>query len=156
FTVVVADTLDDSKVQTNTLQLTAMSHNVKATQNDNIVFFEFRNINLPDSNIDKVKCNGFVSFRVKPLTTLVNGNIVPNKASIYFDYNEPIITNTAKTIIGNVLPLSLTALGAIPKPENNTILVYWNTANEINTSYFIIEQSTDARTFTACAEVHKA
>jgi hypothetical protein len=50
------------------------------------------------------------------------------------------------------LPLSLTALGAIPKPENNTILVYWNTANEMNTSYFIIEQSTDARTFKACAE----
>ncbi|MCX6209648.1 MAG: hypothetical protein NTZ59_09155, partial [Bacteroidetes bacterium] len=153
FTVVVADTLDDSKVQTNTLQLTGLSHNCKVSQKDKIVYFEFLNINLPDSNTNKTACNGFVNFRVKPLTTLVNGNIVPNKASIYFDYNEPIITNTAKTIIGSTLPLSLTALGAIPKPENNTILVYWNTANEINTSYFIIEQSTDARTFTACAEV---
>ncbi|MCX6208411.1 MAG: hypothetical protein NTZ59_02625 [Bacteroidetes bacterium] len=153
FTVVVADTLDDSKLQTNTLQLTGLSHNCKVSQNDKIVYFEFLNINLPDSNTNKTVCNGFVNFRVKPLTTLVNGNIVPNKASIYFDYNEPIITNTAKTIIGNVVPLSLSALGAIPKPENNTILVYWNTANEINTSYFIIEQSTDARTFKSCAEV---
>ncbi len=152
FTVVVADTLDVSKLQTNTLQLTGTSHGVKATQNDNIVYFEFLNINLPDSNTNKTGSNGFVSFRVKPMTTLTNGNVVPNKASIYFDYNKAVQTNTANTFIGT-LPLTLTAFGAIPKEEQNKIFVYWNTANEVNTSYFIIEQSTDARTFTAAAEV---
>ncbi len=152
FTVVVADTLNVSKLQTNTLQLTGTSHDVKATQNDNIVYFEFLNINLPDSNKNKTASNGFVSFRVKPITTLTNGNVVPNKASIYFDYNSPILTNTANTIIGT-LPLTLTAFGAIPKEEQNKIFIYWNTANEVNTSYFIIEQSTDARNFTPSAEV---
>lgn len=153
FTVVVADTLLASKVQTNTVQLLGSSHHVTVTQNDHILYFEFRNINLPDSHINKIKCNGFVNFRVKPITTLTNGAIVPNKASIYFDYNSPVVTNTAQTLISNTLPLHLVAFTAIPKAEENKVLVYWNTANEINTSFFIIEQSTDGRTFKPAAEI---
>lgn len=153
FTVVIADTLNTSKLQISSLQITGGSPNLKATQNDNIVFFEFRNINLPDSNTNKMGSNGFVSFRVKPLTTLTNGEVVPNKAAIYFDYNTPVITNVASTIISSGLPLQLLGFGAVPKPESNTVFVYWNTANEINTSHFIIEQSHDGKAFTACAEV---
>ena len=151
FTVVVADTLSNL-VQPNTLQLTSLSHNCKVTVNDKTVYFEFTNINLPDSNVNKMGSNGFVSFKVKPLTTLTTGTIVHNKATIYFDYNEAVITNTAKTIIGSPLPLNLINFNAIQQQQNR-YLVYWNTENEINTKYFVIEQSTDAKTFIPIAEV---
>ena len=60
--------------------------------------------------VNEKKSHGFVSFKVKPKPTLINGNTVDNKAFIYFDYNSPIVTNTAITQIntsGQVLPSSI-------------------------------------------------
>ncbi len=152
FNVVIADTLS-SLVQWDQLQFTGSSHLCRTTVKGNVVFFEFIDIYLPDSNTNKTGSNGFVSFGVKPLTTLTNGTLVPNTASNYFDYNSPIVTNTAHTLIGSTLPLALTSFNAIPKEKENKVLVYWNTANEINTSFFLIEQSTDGRTFKPIVEI---
>ena len=152
FTVVIADTLN-SMLQPNQLQIVGSSHSCKTTLKDNIVFFEFLDINLPDSNVNKTGSNGFVSFKIKPISTVASGTIIPNKAAIYFDYNSPIFTNKANTIIQNPLPLNLLGFSAIPQQDYNKILVYWNTANEVNTSYFIIEQSLNGKDFLAAAEV---
>lgn len=152
FNVVIADTLS-SKLQAASMQMVATSHICRTTVKDNIIYFEMRNIMLPDSNVDKLGCNGFIRFKVKPQPTLVAGDIIPNKASIYFDYNTPIKTNTTQTIISNTLPITLLSFSAIPKAEENKVMVYWNTANEINTSFFIIEQSADGRSFKPIAEV---
>jgi hypothetical protein len=35
---------------------------------------------------------GYVAFRMKPRTGLVPGDLIENTAAIYFDFNEPIIT----------------------------------------------------------------
>jgi uncharacterized repeat protein (TIGR01451 family) len=151
FNVVIADTLD-SKLMATQMQMVGSSHNCKTTVKDNIIFFEFLNIYLPDSNTNKTGSNGFVSFKIKPINTVTNGTIIPNNAAIYFDYNSPVITNTAKTIIQNSLPLTLLSFNAIAKEDNN-VMVYWNTANEVNTSHFVIEQSVDGRTFKPAVEI---
>ena len=39
-------------------------------------------------------------LKSKQKSTLVAGDVFTNKASIYFDYNLPIMTNTATTIVG--------------------------------------------------------
>ena len=85
------------------------SHNCKATVKDNIVFFEFLNILLPDSNVNELKSHGLVSFRIKPQTTVAPNSIITNKAAIYFDYNAPVITNTAGTLIKEFTVGSVTA-----------------------------------------------
>lgn len=42
---------------------------------------------------------GFVRFRLRPSVRLEEGDSVQNKAEIFFDYNAPIVTNTAITYI---------------------------------------------------------
>ncbi|SFC66555.1 conserved repeat domain-containing protein/Por secretion system C-terminal sorting domain-containing protein [Flexibacter flexilis DSM 6793] len=96
FTVVIADTLANT-LQTNTLEVVSSSHNVRTSLNGSVVYFEHLNILLPDSNVNEKASHGFVSFRIKPKVSLAVGATVSNKAAIYFDYNAPVITNTAVT-----------------------------------------------------------
>jgi uncharacterized repeat protein (TIGR01451 family) len=153
FNIVISDTLSED-LQWNTLQMITSSHNCKATVKDNIVFFEFLNILLPDSNVNEAKSHGFVSFRIKPQTTVTYNTTITNKAAIYFDYNAPVITNTAGTLIKDftVVPLRLISFSAVPQMDNTTTL-YWNTANEINSNHFVIEQSSDGVRFNALKNV---
>lgn len=152
FTVVIADTLEN-KLQANTLQVLNSSHNCQTTVQSNRVYFEFKNINLPDSHVNKTGSNGFVSFRVKPIAALTNGNIVNNKASIYFDYNTPIVTNTATTQIntsGVVVPVRFTNYTASLRNKesgNREVENKWSTSTELNTLLFNVQRSDDGKSF---------
>ncbi|WP_395054294.1 T9SS type A sorting domain-containing protein [Flavobacterium sp.] len=91
--IVVKDMIDTAKFDLTSLQMTDASHScVTRITNPNKVEFIFENINLPfdDNNND-----GYVVFKIKTKPTLVVGNTISNSANIYFDYNFPIITNTA-------------------------------------------------------------
>ncbi|HPH92634.1 MAG TPA: T9SS type A sorting domain-containing protein [Ferruginibacter sp.] len=153
FTVVISDTLSED-LQMNSLQMIATSHNCKTTVTDNIIFFEFQNILLPDSNTNEPLSHGFVSFKIKPLTAVAVNTTIPNKAAIYFDYNAPVITNTAGTLIKDfiTLPLRLISFYAVPH-NDNTASLYWTTANEVNTRRFIIERSQDGLQFGSITHV---
>lgn len=98
FTVIVTDTLS-SQLRANTVQLVSTSHSCQTTVKGNVVTFEMRNILLPDKNTNEPASHGFVKFRVKPVTTLTVGNTVNNQAAIYFDFNTPVMTNSAVTHI---------------------------------------------------------
>jgi hypothetical protein len=64
------------------------------TYGPRVLEWKFNNINLPDSTTDLVGSNGFVTFHVDPVPNLAVGSEITNDADIYFDYNDPIITNT--------------------------------------------------------------
>jgi uncharacterized repeat protein (TIGR01451 family) len=153
FNIVISDTLSDD-LQKESLQMLVASHNCKATVKDNIVFFEFLNILLPDSNVNEPMSHGFVSFRIKPQTTVAVNTIIPNKAAIYFDYNAPVITNIAGTLIKDftTIPLKLISFSAVPQNDNTTTL-YWTTANEINSKHFEIERGSDGLRFNKITSV---
>ncbi len=68
----------------------------------NVISFTFYNINLPDSGANQLRSNGFVKFRIKQKTNNAMGTVIDNKVSIYFDYNPPIVTNTATVRIGEL------------------------------------------------------
>jgi uncharacterized repeat protein (TIGR01451 family) len=153
FNIVIADTLS-GLLQTNTLQVISTSKPCKVTVDSNIVYFEFLNILLPDSATNEIGSNGYVSFSVQPQTSVSNGSI-PNTAFIYFDYNTPVVTNTATTLIQDgTVPLRLLSFTALIQPGTTNALLYWNTASEINTKSFIIEQSTDGISFNDIATVN--
>lgn len=88
----------ESKLDPSTFQLLDLSHPGYVQIKNNEVNFIFDDINLPDSTSDEPNSHGYVSFRIKPINA-VFGNILQNTASIFFDFNSPIITNTTSTFI---------------------------------------------------------
>ncbi len=95
--VVVKDMIDTAKFDINSLIPLDGSHPFVTKISDNgKVEFIFENIFLPfnDANND-----GYVAFKIKTKPSLVLGDTFSNTASIYFDYNFPIFTNTATTTI---------------------------------------------------------
>ncbi|MCZ8196724.1 MAG: T9SS type A sorting domain-containing protein [Flavobacterium sp.] len=99
--IVVKDMIDTTKFDVNSLIPISGSHPfVTRITNTNKVEFIFENIQLP---FDDANNDGYVAFKIKTKPNLVLGNTFSNTASIYFDYNFPIITNTATTTVLNVL-----------------------------------------------------
>ena len=62
--------------------------------------FNFPNINLLDSNSNEPESHGFVDFSIKIRDDVLDERQVINKAGIYFDYNEPVITNEVLRTVG--------------------------------------------------------
>ncbi len=96
--VVILDTLS-SHLDWNTFEIKDVSHNMNVQREGEFVGFIFSNIMLPDSNANEPESHGFVSYKIKALGNLANGTQIKNTASIYFDFNEPIVTNTTLNTI---------------------------------------------------------
>ncbi len=100
FNVIVLDTLS-SLLNVGSFRLGASSHPVDFEMTGNgVAIFKFNNIMLPDSNVNESASHGFVQFKIAQEQDLSNGTVIENEASIFFDFNEPIITNTAFHTIG--------------------------------------------------------
>ena len=69
------------------------------------VKFIFPNILLPDSNVNEPLSHGYVQYRIKQRAGNQIGDRIDNSASIYFDFNEAIVTNTTQSLI--VAPLNV-------------------------------------------------
>ena len=65
-----------------------------------ILHFVFDPIALPDSNVNEVASHGFVTFRIAQKPDLPDGTEIDNRAAIYFDFNDPVITNVAWHTVG--------------------------------------------------------
>jgi len=100
FTVAITDTLNFHKLNLSTMQLVAQSHNCMwSLTGTGLLTVRFLNIKLPHRTADVIRSQGFVRFRVQPRPTLGVGEIIPNRAHIFFDYNTPVTTNTATTAV---------------------------------------------------------
>lgn len=95
--IVVKDTLSN-KLDPSTFTLLAYSHENVTQIAGNIVTFNFPNINLADSNSNEPASHGYVQFQIKTAGNIVPGDVVSNNASIYFDLNSPVVTNTANSV----------------------------------------------------------
>lgn len=105
FNIKVIDSLTQM-LDFSTFKVLASSHNCNVSfNNPRALIFSFPNILLADSNINEPASHGFVKYRIRPINSLVLGNVIPNRADIYFDYNVPILTNVAKTTIENVIAI---------------------------------------------------
>lgn len=98
----LTDTLVDY-LNPATLVAGASSHPYQMELNNKALQFTFYNINLPDSGANQLGSNGFVKFRIKQKSGNAQGTVINNKVAIYFDYNPPVVTNTATVRIGYVL-----------------------------------------------------
>jgi len=75
---------------------------------EQVLRFQFNPIYLPDSNVNEPASNGFIHYSIAQKPNLPNGTIINNSASIYFDYNAPVKTNTTlHTVCDNCLPQNI-------------------------------------------------
>lgn len=99
FTVVLRDTLDQN------LNLYSVNPGVAShpyqfeVTGDRVLKWTFNNILLPDSATNPEGSNGFATFKVNQENELPEGTGIQNAVAIYFDFNEPIITNTVNLTV---------------------------------------------------------
>ncbi len=102
-----------------------------------VLKFSYLNIMLPDSNVDEPGSNGYVFYSISQNADLADGNVIENSAAIYFDYNEPVITNTEFHTIGRITMVSVQEntelageLKAYPNPSIGNTTIDWTKAVE--------------------------
>ena len=100
FTVKILDTLD-TDLDIFSVRSGASSHNYSFRMHGpRVLEWTFYDIQLPDSTTNEPASNGFVTFTAKQNKDLADGTEINNRVGIYFDYNDPIITNTTSHIVG--------------------------------------------------------
>ena len=110
YDVIIRDTLD-TNLDPSTFKIISSSHyevlNVSIEDEHNVTF-EFKDIFLPDSTTNFEASNGYVSYLIKTKDGLPEETPIQNTASIYFDFNPPIVTNTTENLMVTQLPTSST------------------------------------------------
>ncbi|MEO1438306.1 MAG: T9SS type A sorting domain-containing protein, partial [Bacteroidota bacterium] len=94
FNIVIRDTLPEV-LDGYSLVMGTSSHDYSYDIRDGrILIVTYNNIMLPDSNVNEPASNGFFKFRIQQKPDLPIGTRIENSAAIFFDFNDPIITNT--------------------------------------------------------------
>ncbi len=123
YKVTVVDTLDMTLPVTQII-INSASHPYNLSVVNNILVWEFDNINLLDSGADYLGSQGFVRFSAGIDASLGVGDTIDNDAEIYFDFQNPVHTNHAKTAI--VSPVSVAEISL----EERFLQVFPNPASE--------------------------
>jgi uncharacterized repeat protein (TIGR01451 family) len=114
----------DANLDWDSFDPIAASHDYTVTRREgNQLEFVFENIFLADSTSNEPASHGFVTYRVKPKANIAVNDMVSSTADIYFDFNEPITTNTATTTFG-VLGLNdqdMASISLYPNPVNEVL-----------------------------------
>lgn len=103
-------------------------------------------------NDDSHRGEGFVSFIVGQKAGLATRTQIANKASIVFDGNAPIVTNTFVNAIDTDLPSSAAYL--VSNYDENHLLVQWSGSDESSgVAWYNVYMSTDNQNFKPVKEM---
>lgn len=128
--VTVTDTLDQAFDLASLHDIQSSHGPLRTSIRGNIVTFHFPDIQLTPTAEDSVQSQGYVQFRVR--TKQEATGPIYNRASIVFDYNEPIITNSEKHTLFNKQGLERGQLVLFPNPVSGSVdaNIFINPANE--------------------------
>jgi uncharacterized repeat protein (TIGR01451 family) len=87
----------DAKLDETSIRMIASSHPYTLDRNGKNLEWKFAGINLPPSIANTQIGHGYVVFQIKPISGFAVGDIIPNVANIYFDFNPAIVTNICTT-----------------------------------------------------------
>ena len=123
----------DTALYLPSLRLVAASHTVTSFElrPGGLLEIVFDNIFLPDSTSNEPESHGFVTFAIQRNKAFNPNLAVLNKAAIYFDFNEPIITNVVSFTVKEPTPTfsveekgnTSTNLLVFPNPTNKSFTV---------------------------------
>lgn len=145
FNVVIADTLSDQLDPTSVVP-GASSHPYSfELRNGNILRFNFRNILLPDSNVNEPLSHGFVKFMIRQKTDNPIGSTLSNRAAIFFDYNAPVITNESLLVVSSSVGTQAASVAlqakTWPVPAHDEVRVVVPTATSGIVSWKLVDPS---------------
>ncbi len=120
FLVVIQDVIDPS-LDIATLRPGASSHPYQLDIHQDTLVFIFENILLPDSNVNEQGSHGFVKFSIGQKAGLPLGTVIENEAAIFFDFNDPVITNSTVHKLGEHFITSAVQPPVLPKKINCTV-----------------------------------
>jgi uncharacterized repeat protein (TIGR01451 family) len=126
--VVIIDTLD-SDFDFESFRTVDGSHDFTAfVSPTGVITFTFDNINLAytPKGVDNPLARGYIAYKLKAKSTVKAGDKLENFADIYFDYNDPIRTNTTlntyeKNIDINQVVSSKEGILLYPNPNSGSM-----------------------------------
>jgi len=119
----ITDVLDGSLDETSARIIGSSAPCVMERFNQTLTW-RFDGINLPPSVEGTETGHGYVAFAVRPKTGFAVGDIIPNTADIYFDFNPAIVTNTFETEFVETLSINefgATKVTAYPNPVTDLL-----------------------------------
>jgi len=130
FRVIITDEIDEN-LDLSSLVLGASSHEYDLqVRYGRTLEFTFNNIMLVDSVANEPESHGFIKYKIKQKPNLADGVQLKNEAAIYFDFNEPVITNLTQVEIGRE------TISHIPNGLDIEVRIFPNpTADFINISH---------------------
>lgn len=128
--VIIVDTLSPD-LDPATVRTTASSHPYSKfdVSKQGILTWEFKPLRLVDSMTNPEGSKGFVQFTINKKVGRSIGSVISNKAEIYFDYNEAVVTNTVydtvsvRTDVPEVAMSKDVSLSIQPNPASDHILI---------------------------------
>jgi uncharacterized repeat protein (TIGR01451 family) len=100
FTVILHDQLSPF-LDHRSIQAGISSHNYAMDlDSTGLLKFTFNDILLPDSTTNEPASHGFVKFKIDQIPDNPVNTVITNTADIFFDFNDPITTNTVFHTIG--------------------------------------------------------
>lgn len=125
FNIQIIDTLSEY-LDIYTIEMLSGSHpyTFEVTEGP-VLTLNFDNIFLPDSSVNLLNSNGYVKFRIRAKSDMAYGTYIPNTASIYFDFNDPVLTNEVVVEIdmssGVVHEQDLLSFSIFPNPASTKL-----------------------------------
>ncbi len=118
----------DNKLDETTVRMVDASHSYVLDRVGNNLSWFFNDIQLPPSVEDTNIGHGYLVFQVKPKAGFALGDIIPNTADIFFDFNPAIVTNTYTTEFVSTLATTGFAFDAF-KSYPNPVKTVFNISN---------------------------
>jgi len=107
--IAIVDPIDPD-LDLETMALTGTSHNPTEVQvgEGGTLFMRFDGIDLPAAKNDYFKSQGCIKYDIDPDALATTGDVFTNKADIFFDQQEEVVTNEVINTIGDcpLLPKS--------------------------------------------------
>ncbi len=139
FTVVLRDTLPES-LNPASIEIGAASHPFSwFLEGRGVLVVRFDNILLPDSTANEPESHGWINFRIAQKPDLPDGTEIENRVGIYFDFNDPVMTNfTFHTIGKDFIPV--VSIQEIDKKSLGIVRIFPNPAQA--GSWLVFEKET--------------
>ncbi|MES2410591.1 MAG: T9SS type A sorting domain-containing protein [Bacteroidota bacterium] len=123
----------NSQIDYETVRMVSSSHNYTMKRVNNQLVWDFKNIHLTPSSVNLNGSMGYLQFKVQLNPGFQAGDIIPNNASIFFDSNPAIVTNTFSskfTVPLSVVGFDANSLVLYPNPAKNIVQIGLINTNE--------------------------
>lgn len=123
--IYIMDTLS-TNLDWSTFEVLETSHPLQVIDMGNgVKRFDFQQIWLPDSTTNEPQSHGHIVYRVRENASNGIGSEIKNTAYIYFDWNDPVVTNTTYNIneVLSVATLAKETVRVFPNPASTAVSI---------------------------------